>query len=67
MTLPKDRTYHIAFDTKEVPGRIQATFVTLGTELIKDDGTTFHVNLSDDPLYPALVQYVKNNPPRAPE
>lgn len=59
-----DRTYYIDFNTKEAPGLIKATRVVLGSDLVRDDKHTFKINLCDDPLYPHLVRYVLNNPPR---
>jgi len=59
------RDYYIAFDTKEAPGLIQATRVSVGTELVRDMTKEFAINLCEDPLYPALVAYVKANPPRS--
>ena len=57
------RDYYIAFNTEDKP-LIRATRVSLGTELVRDDKTVFKINLCDDPLYPALVEYVKANPAR---
>lgn len=62
MTLPKDRKYHISFSTKNIPGRIEAVSVQLGVDIAGDDAV-FHVNLADDPLYPALRRYCIDNPP----
>lgn len=58
------RDYYIAFDTKEAPGLIHATRISVGTELVRDPNKQFAINLCDDPLYSALVEYVKANPPR---
>lgn len=54
--------YAIEFNTKEIPGRIVATIVTLSTEVTGQDGK-WRVDLCDHPLYPRLVDYVKANPP----
>lgn len=59
------RDYYIAFDTKEAPGLIQATRVSVGTELVRDPAKQFAINLCEDPLYPALVAYVRANPARS--
>jgi len=60
--LPKDRKYHISFNTTNIPGKIEAVSVTLGLD-IAGEGSSFHVNLADDPLYPALRRYCIDNPP----
>lgn len=57
------KKYHIEFFTLDKPGYIEAVSVELNKELIKDDKTTFNIDLADHPLYPSLVQYVLNNPP----
>ena len=46
--LPKDRKYHISFNTKNVPGKIEAVSVTLGVDIAGEEAV-FHVNLADDP------------------
>lgn len=61
------RDYYIEFKTKEAPGLLMATRVSLATEFIRDMDRKLAINLADDPLYPALYQYVKNNPPREPK
>lgn len=61
---PDRNTYHIDFDTKEMPGRIVAVRIRIDREFIIDDQKKFAVNLSDHPLYPRLAAYVKANPPR---
>lgn len=58
------RTYAIAFDTKEVPGGLRVTEVSLDSKLVLDLNKKHAINLCEDPLYPALVQYVKANPAR---
>jgi len=60
--LPKDRKYHISFNTKNVPGKIEAVSVTLGVDIAGEEAV-FHVNLADDPLYPALRAYCLANEP----
>ena len=62
MTLPKDRKYHIAFDTKNVPGKIEAVSVQLGVDIVGGEGS-FFINLVDDPLYPKLRDYCIANAP----
>jgi hypothetical protein len=58
------RTYYIKFDTREVPGKLVAISVTLDSEIIADLERPLSINLSDDPLYPALCEHVRLNPPR---
>lgn len=53
--------YCISFNTKEIPGRIEAVQVHL-KKLYMREQDKVRVDLCNDPLYPALVQYVKNNP-----
>jgi hypothetical protein len=55
--------YCIAFDTKDVPGKIRCVRVQLDTVIIGPDDAV-RVDLTDHPLYPRLVDYVMNNPPR---
>lgn len=56
-------TFHVAFDTLEMPGAIVATTVRL-TKEIGRDGDTFRVDLAAHPLYPDLEKYVLANPSR---
>lgn len=58
----KGAAYAIEFNTKEIPGRIVSTVVTLTTEVAGSEGK-WRVDLCDHPLYARLVEYVKNNPP----
>ncbi len=64
-------TYHIKFDTdKPAPGYITATKIVLSKIVTKDRNAVFKINLSDDPLYSDLVEYVQANPitrPGSPE
>jgi hypothetical protein len=65
MALPKDNTFHICFDTQEMPGRIVATRVVLTKDFISDrDGASMFINLRDHPQYRALETYVHANPSR---
>ena len=56
------KPYAVAFNTKEIPGRIVATIVTLNTEVSRPEGV-WRVDLIDHPLYPQLYAYVMANPP----
>jgi chromatin segregation and condensation protein Rec8/ScpA/Scc1 (kleisin family) len=53
--------YYIEFDTNTF-GMMKATRVELKSEVITDKDKVMSINLRDDPLYPKLVEYVKNNP-----
>ena len=53
--------YCVAFDTKEMPGKIVATRVRLDTVILGPDDAA-RVDLADHPLYPRLVSYVLANP-----
>lgn len=55
------RKYCIKFDTLDKPGRMEAVQVRLDKVFILPSDSV-RVDLCDDPLYPALVEYVKNNP-----
>jgi len=55
--------YCIAFDTKDVPGKIRCVRVQLDTVIIGPDDAV-RVDLADHPLYPRLVSYVLANPMR---
>ena len=59
------KTYSIKFDVEGNGKAINAVQVKLFRHLERNMATAFHVNLADDPLYPALCEYVKNNPPRS--
>ena len=61
--VPPTDTFHIAFDTKDTPGRLKVTTVSLRTEYVSDPKATFRVDLASHPLYPQLCQYVRDNPP----
>jgi len=60
-TLPD--AYHIEFDTKEFPGMIVATRITIQQEVIRDLNQKLNVALAAHPLYPKLFQYCIANPP----
>lgn len=56
--------YHIEFDTLDMPGRLKATFVTLGVDVVRDMHAKMNIALVDDPLYEKLERYVLGNPSR---
>lgn len=57
--------YYIAFRAGVIPGQAITMKVSIGNEMIDraDNNRTFNLALFDDPLYPQLVEYVRNNPP----
>lgn len=57
--------YAIDFNTREGPNQIEAVTVALNKRFMHKDETV-RVDLCDHPLYPKLVKYVLNNPPREP-
>lgn len=57
-----NNSFYIEFDTKEYEPFLKAVRVQLDAEMIRDLNKQLPVNLSDHPLYPALVRYVLNNP-----
>jgi hypothetical protein len=65
--LPADNTFGISFDTNTVrkTGILKVVQVKLEEATLAPEETV-HVNLSEHPLYPALVRYVLANPPRKP-
>jgi len=60
-TLPD--AYHIEFDTKQFPGMLVATRITIQSEVIRNDERKLNVSLSTHPLYLKLFDYCMNNPP----
>ena len=57
-----DNKFYIEFDTKEFEPFLKGISVTLQSELIRDLNKQMPINLSEHPLYPALVRYVQHNP-----
>lgn len=60
-TLPD--AYHIEFDTKQFPGMIVATRITIQSEVIRDHDRMLNIALAAHPLYPKLFEYCMANPP----
>lgn len=58
------KRYYITFDTKDMAPNIKATWVEIGTELIRDMDRGLPINLSDHPKYAELYAYCMANPPR---
>lgn len=56
--------YCVAFDTKEMPGKIVAVSVALDTIIMGPDDKA-RLDLCTHPLYPKLYAYVLSNPPQA--
>lgn len=62
MSSPVEPTeYCIAFETKKDKGYIRAVKVKLYEDIL-DELETVRIDLADHPLYPKLVEYVRNNP-----
>lgn len=60
--------YHISFDVEKGGKAINVIQVQLERVLYREaDNVQFNVALCDDPLYPALVDYILSNPPRTPK
>lgn len=57
--------FHVAFDTKSMPGLIVAVEVQL-TKRIGRMQDVFRLNLCEHPLYPALRTYCLANDPSTP-
>lgn len=62
--MKRPKTYTIKFDVENGGKAINAIQVTLTRHIERNVDTVFNIDLSDDPLYPALHTYVTNNPPR---
>ena len=60
--LPPANTFHISFDTLEMPGRIVAVEVKLGRR-VANEMDSFRIDMCDHPLYAALFRYCMDNPP----
>lgn len=56
------REYSIKFDVENGGKALNVISVTLTRSIERDVNKTFRIDLCDDPLYPALCEYVKNNP-----
>lgn len=58
--------YHIAFDTRDMPGKIKAVFVEIGEEINDPDSARiYNVALCDHPKYRLLEAYIKENPSKS--
>ncbi len=55
-------TYHIEFDTLDMPGKLVATKIVISKEIISDLDRRLAVDLSSHPLYRKLEAYVLANP-----
>lgn len=65
--ITKDREYWLKFDIEKKGNKvigISGVRVHIGRAMETDTNAKFDVSLAADPLYPALVEYVKNNPLR---
>jgi hypothetical protein len=61
MMEPADK-YHISFDTKSNPGKVEAVTVSLSLDTLVDDDRKVRIDLAEHPLYKDLQQYVLANP-----
>lgn len=61
--MSNEKSYGVSFDTKShhAQGMIGCVMVTIRRDVIGLDESV-DISLRDDPLYPALEQYVLNNP-----
>jgi hypothetical protein len=57
-------TFHIAFNTKSMPGRVLVTKITIQEVIGAGLDDVFRLDLCDHPLYPRLQKYVEQNPAR---
>jgi hypothetical protein len=56
------KRFYIDFSTREMPGRILATCVMLGQEVVRDQNKVMSIDLCSHPLYERLERYVLANP-----
>lgn len=61
MAIEDAKEYLIDFDTKIMPGKIQAVRVRLDLVTISDMEKSFRIDLCDHPLYKELKRYVLSN------
>lgn len=54
-------TFHIEFETKEMPGAIVATEIIIRKRILREKDVA-RLDLREHPLYPKLERYVKDNP-----
>ena len=55
-------TFHLNFDTKTYPGKIECVEITIRRHITGDTSKKYNIALRDHPLYRALEQYVLSNP-----
>ena len=59
------KSYYVRFDVEKSGQILNGIRVRIDRKLHKNaDDKEFSIDLVDDPLYPALAEYVRNNPPR---
>lgn len=58
-------TFHIEFNTKSFPGKIESVEVVLRRHITGDTGYKYRLDMRDHPLYRAVYNYCMNNPPRS--
>lgn len=60
------KSYYVKFDVEKGGQVLNGIRVRIDRKLHRNaDDKEFNVDLANDPLYPALCEYVKNNPPRS--
>lgn len=59
-------TFHVSFDTETYPGKLRAVQIVISNTIMGDEDVA-NLALCEHPLYPALVQYVMDNPARPPK
>lgn len=55
-------TFHVEFNTEEMPGRVLATEITIRRK-IAESKDVFRLDLCNHPLYEKLFRYCMDNPP----
>lgn len=61
-----EKTFCIEFDSKDAPGLLKCTQITIETVYKRDDDV-MNIAPCDHPLYSKLTEYVLANPPRKTE
>ncbi|MEM6577956.1 MAG: hypothetical protein AAF678_05645 [Pseudomonadota bacterium] len=63
--MTESKSYYVKFDVEKDGEILNGIRVRLDRKIHRSaDDKRFSIDLADDPLYPALAEYVKNNPPR---
>lgn len=59
-----NKEFYIEFDTKDMPGKLVATKITIEKVILSDMQKPMNIALCTHPLYGKLCTYVKSNPER---